>query len=124
VTLNTVALKETCAYLGVPFDYVISSRLALDLPHEMGPGDWAPAIASRLGAVKYINPVGGRQLFTPESFRAHGIELSFLETGNFVYPTPGYEFQPNLSILDTMMWNHPETIRGALTCLVKLTTPN
>ena len=123
VTLNTAALTETCAYLGVPFNYVICSHLSLDLPQEMGPGDWAPAIASRLGALRYVNPVGGRDLFNPESFSALGIELAFLETGDFAYLTSGYTYHPNLSILDAMMWNDPEKIKGALASLAKLTIP-
>lgn len=121
VTLNTAALEETCAYLGVPFNYVICSRLALDFPQDMGPGDWAPAIASRLGARSYVNPAGGRALFDPQAFAVHDIELGFLETGDFVYPTPGYAFEPNLSILDSMMWNDPETISRALLSLARVT---
>ncbi|HZW13189.1 MAG TPA: WbqC family protein [Noviherbaspirillum sp.] len=121
VTLNTAALAETCAYLGVSFNYEICSRLALDLPQTMGPGDWAPAIASRLGARGYVNPAGGRTLFDPQAFAALDIELAFLETGNFVYPTPGYAFEPNLSILDAMMWNDAETIRRALLSLARAT---
>jgi hypothetical protein len=124
VTLNAVALAETCAYLGVPFRNDICSQLDLDLPQDMGPGDWAPVIASRLGAGRYVNPAGGRDLFDPQQFAALGIELAFLQTGDFTYPTPGYEFQPNLSILDAMMWKDPETIRGALTSLAKSTNHN
>jgi hypothetical protein len=121
VTLNTVALAESCAYLGLPFTYDTCSNLGLDLPLDMGPGDWAPAIASRLGAGSYVNPAGGRNLFDPQVFAALGIELAFLETYDFVYPTPGYTFQPNLSILDAMMWNDAETIKRALLSLTKVT---
>jgi hypothetical protein len=121
VALNTAALAETCAYLGVPFNYVICSRLALDLPQDMKPGDWAPAIASHLGARSYINPSGGRDLFNPQSFAALDIDLKFLETEDFAYPTPGYVFESNLSILDVIMWNDPKTIRGALLSLARVT---
>jgi len=88
----------------------------------MGPGDWAPAIASQLGAHSYVNPAGGRSLFDPQAFAALDIELGFLEAGDFVYSTPGYVFEPNLSILDAMMWNDAETIRRALLSLVRVTT--
>jgi hypothetical protein len=121
VTLNTISLMETCTYLDIPFKYDICSRLDLDLPEKMGPGDWAPTIASRLGANKYINPIGGRDIFNPQQFTDLGIELAFLETGHFEYLTPGYKFQPNLSILDVMMWNAPETIREAMISLTIVT---
>ncbi len=121
VTLNTVAMTETCAYLGVPFNYEICSSLNLDIPNTMGPGEWAPTIASRLGANRYVNPASGQTLFDPKEFSALNIELGFLETGDFVYSTPRYVFEPNLSILDSMMWNAPDTIREALLSLTRIT---
>jgi hypothetical protein len=114
VTLNVNALRKTCAYLGVPFNYQICSRLNLDLPADLGPGDWAPAIASKMGAASYINPSGGKALFDARQFAALAVELKFIETDNFDYPTPGYTFEPNLSILDVMMWNSPGQICHAL----------
>lgn len=122
VALNTAALTETCAYLGLPFNFDICSRLALEYPKDIGSGDWAPAIAYQLGARGYLNPAGGRDLFDPQTFAAHGIELSFLETGDFKYTTPGYAFEPNLSILDAMMWNDAGSIRRALLSLARVTT--
>ena len=115
VTLDTTALSKTCAYLGIPFDYSICSQLGLALPDDLGPGDWAPTIAHRLGARRYVNPAGGRELFRKEQFDELGVELRFLQHGSFEYPTPGYQFQPNLSILDAMMWNDPAVIRKAVT---------
>ena len=76
--------------------------------------DWAPTIAHRLGARRYVNPAGGRELFRKEQFDELGVELRFLQHGSFEYPTPGYQFQPNLSILDAMMWNDPTVIRKAV----------
>jgi hypothetical protein len=114
VSLNALALARTCEYLGIPFRHQICSELALDLPSDLGPGDWAPEIASRLGAARYVNPIGGRDLFDLRRFAELGLELSFLECGSFEYRTPGYQFEPNLSIIDAMMWNEPETIRRAI----------
>lgn len=114
VQLDVAGLREVCAYLGLEFTYSICSERDLDLPPISGPGDWAPAIAAAVGADAYINPVGGRRLFDPAAFHRRKIELSFLEMPPFTYPTGSYQFEPDLSILDVLMWNSPEAVRRAL----------
>jgi hypothetical protein len=114
VQLNVAALRAVCGYMELEFKYSICSELDLDLPPIEGPGDWAPAIAEAVGADAYINPMGGRQLFDPAVFRQRHIELSFLEMPPFTYDTRPYHFEPQLSIVDVLMWNSPETVRRAL----------
>jgi WbqC-like protein family len=114
VQLNVAGLRETCDYLGLEFKYSICSELGLDLSVIEGPGDWAPAITEAVGANAYINPIGGRHLFDPAAFRRRHIELSFLEMPPFTYDTRPYHFEPQLSILDVLMWNSPEAVRRAL----------
>jgi WbqC-like protein family len=114
VQLNVAGLREVCGYLGLEFKYSICSELDLDLPPTEGPGDWAPLIAEAVGADAYINPIGGRHLFDPAAFRRRHIELSFLEMPPFRYDTRPYRFEPQLSILDVLMWNSPEAVRRAL----------
>jgi WbqC-like protein family len=121
VALNVAGLKMVCAYLDLPFRYRICSELNLAFPDEMGPGDWAPAIARQLGASCYVNPSRGRELFQPSDFTDHGIELRYAEFGEFTYETPGYTFVPGLSILDALMWVDADRVRRAareLTALV------
>jgi len=36
------------------------------------------AVARALGATRYVNSPGGRELYEPEAFAEHGIELNFL----------------------------------------------
>jgi len=114
VVLNVRALDCVCRYLGIPFDRVLASELDLGLPEIDHPGAWAPAISRCLGAREYINPIGGRALFRQADFDAVGVALKFLNFRNFVYPTGPFQFQEGLSILDVMMWNHPEAIRDAI----------
>ena len=114
VALNIAALQLTCGYLGIPFRYEVCSALELDTAGVKGPGDWAPTIAAQLGAARYVNPAGGRELFDPATFAALGVRLSFLETDLIEYSTPGYTFEPYLSIIDAMMWNPPEVLRAAV----------
>jgi hypothetical protein len=114
VQLNVAGLSQVCAYLELEFKYSICSDLNLELPPINGPGDWAPALAEAVGAETYINPIGGRHIFEPAGFLRRHIELSFLEMPPFTYDTRPYTFEPHLSILDVLMWNAPDTVRGAL----------
>lgn len=114
VRLNVAGLRLVCEYLGLEFKHSLCSELDLDLSEVGGPGDWAPTIAEAIGADAYINPIGGRHLFDPATFKQRHIELSFLEMPAVVYDTTPYQFEPQLSILDVLMWNSPETVRGAL----------
>lgn len=114
VSLNVASLSGVCRYLDIPFRHRLCSELDLDLPSELGPGDWAPEIASRLGAAVYVNPVGGRALFDPAHFRQRGVALRFLRSEVFEYTCTGYTFEPNLSVLDVLMWNPPEVVANAV----------
>lgn len=114
VELDVAALRTVCAHLGLPFRYTICSEAHLEFAPPIGPGGWAPAIAEAVGADSYINPISGRELFDPVDFSERSIDLCFLEMPTFVYDTGPFTFEPNLSILDVMMWNSPASIRTAL----------
>ncbi len=114
VALNASCLKETCALLEIPFSYRICSELGFEFPEVMGPGDWAPFIANRLGADSYINPAGGRELFDLAKFEQLGIEIQFAQFTGFDYQTLGYNFEPSLSILDVLMWNDINILKEAI----------
>jgi WbqC-like protein len=114
VSLNVSGLRTVCGYLGLPFRYQICSRLALDFPQGLMPGQWALWIADQLAADTYINPVGGRELFDPIEFTRRGIDLQFLDFMPFIYDTPGYSFESGLSILDVLMWNSPAAVRQGI----------
>lgn len=111
VELNVSGLASVCRYLGIPFEYEICSRMALELPANLGPGEWAPAICAAVGATEYLNPVSGAHLFKAEDFQGKGIQLNFLEYETFSYPVRKYVFEPNLSVLDVLMWNSQEKVK-------------
>jgi WbqC-like protein family len=113
VSLNVSGLRAVCAYLALPFHYRICSHLAIDYPDQLTAGQWAPWIAATLSAEMYVNPIGGRELLNPSDFSKRGINLLFLDFAPFIYDTPGYKFEKDLSILDVLMWNSPEaTVRA------------
>jgi hypothetical protein len=112
--LNVHVLKLLCSHLGLSFNWQVFSEMSLSLGPVAGPGDWALRVAEALGAAEYINPIGGKELFNRASFKQSGIELSFLEERPLQYELKGYTFEPNLSIIDVLMWNSPEQVRRYL----------
>lgn len=114
VHLNLAGLREVCDYLELPFAPRICSELALDLPADLAPGDWALEIATQLGAERYLNPMGGRALFDPARYTARGVQLDFLQMPSFSYPSGPWDPVPDLSIVDVLMWNEPAHVRRVL----------
>jgi hypothetical protein len=69
-------LHRCCDELRLPFNVLRSSTLRID-PGLHG-AERIVAIARALGARRYVNAPGGRALYDPAMFAAHGIELRFL----------------------------------------------
>jgi hypothetical protein len=120
--LNISGLSVVCSYLNVPFNYRTCSKLGLEFPSQMKPGEWAPFIARNLGTNCYVNPIGGCKLFRSKDFTDYGIDIQFARFGDFTYPTPGHNFVPGLSILDVLMWNPPHKVRDSAFGLMELLT--
>lgn len=70
-------LEQVCRTLDLPWSVVRSS--SLEVPQTFRAQDRILEIARRLGATRYINAPGGRDLYDAETFAAAGIELSFLD---------------------------------------------
>ena len=66
-------------------------------------------------ADQYINPIGGKELYSSELFRDHEIKLKFLKTEGLNYNQFSSEFVPWLSMIDVMMFNTIEKINNNLT---------
>jgi hypothetical protein len=114
VSLNVSALSAVCDYLQIPFLYQICSELELGYPDNIGPGDWAPYICESLGATEYVNPSSGAEIFDVSDFQSRDTFLYFAEFSGFKYDTLLNSYEPNLSILDVMMWNSAEDIMAGL----------
>ena len=67
-----------------------------------------------LGATEYINRPGGAHIFDRGRFEEAGTKLTIQGPVEFVYDCGGYVFQKNVSIIDVMAWNSPDTIRSYL----------
>ena len=99
-------LEQVVRYLGLPWNVLYSSSLAV--PDTFRGQDRILEIARRLGASRYINSPGGRDLYSADAFEKAGIELSFL---------PDYS-GPSSSILTRLLQddrdNLAREIRGGL----------
>ncbi|HLH56715.1 MAG TPA: WbqC family protein [Verrucomicrobiae bacterium] len=107
---SIVAVRE---FLRIKTPLAISSSLNID--HSLRSEAKVMAICKELGATQYLNPSGGRELYSKETFLEQGIELGFIQTRPIVYSQFGNAFVPSLSIIDVMMFNSREAITAMLT---------
>ncbi len=112
--LNVRCLAAVCDYLDIPLQPRYLSEMNLELGVIREPDDWALQIALALGADEYVNPPGGKGLYDPQKYARAGVKLTIRNLPPLEYTSPGYEFIPNLSILDVLMWNEPARVRAHL----------
>ncbi len=103
------SIKEISGYLKI--DIVFDSSLNKYDNKLLKGQERILDICKQENATHYINPIGGSSLYSKELFSRHGIELSFIKTGDVTYEQYGNTFVPSLSIIDVMMFNSPEQIR-------------
>jgi len=110
--LNTQIITKICAKLQITTKILTFSEMKLDMQPVLGPGDWALNICKAMNASEYINPPGGESLFDKKKFTENGIKLSIQSFKNIEYFCKNYNFVPDLSIIDVLMWNSPEEIKN------------
>jgi hypothetical protein len=106
------SIVKICEHLGITTRIVVSSTL--DIDHSLQSQDKVIALCNAAGASVYVNPTGGRSLYSKPVFSAHGLDLQFIESTAINYPQLGNEFVPWLSIVDVMMFNSPSVINSYL----------
>lgn len=106
------SLVVTADYLEIPTPIVVSSTVAID--HGLKSERKVLAICNALGATRYLNFVGGRDLYSPSTFARNGVELSFIQSRPIAYRQYDNPFVPSLSIVDVMMFNSRDAVRGML----------
>ncbi|TAJ95327.1 MAG: hypothetical protein EPO41_08810 [Reyranella sp.] len=102
--LNSSCIRLFCRYLGIETAFHDLSKMGLPLPHKAARGEWPLHICKAVGAQSYINAAGGRHLYDPAKFNAAGVSLEFYEPIDLKYETGSFRFEPDLSIIDTLMW--------------------
>lgn len=110
-TFNLHSLRVIAEYIGLTTPIEALSDLDLDLSECAGPGDWGRVVCRESGASRYLNAVGGRDLFDPTAFAQDNVELTFLQARPQDYTQLGQPHEPWLSILDVLMFHPPERVR-------------
>lgn len=70
-------------------------------PPAATPADRLALLVRARGGDRYVNPPGGRDLYTPDTFADHGVQLCFLETAGLGGPGDDDPW-PGLSVLDAL----------------------
>ena len=99
-------------FLDIDTKIIISSTINID--HSLKSQTKVLALNKALGAVKYINPIGGTALYDYARFQQENIELKFLKSEIPEYKQFGDEFIPYLSIIDILMFNSKDEIKKML----------
>lgn len=110
--MATQSIYLTCDYLNIECQFNISGEL--NIGNDLSGTERILEICLEVGATKYINPIGGVDLYSKDTFIQHGVDLSFIKSGDVVYKQFSNEFVPWLSIIDVLMFNSPRSISEML----------
>ncbi|KAA3621336.1 MAG: hypothetical protein DWP94_10615 [Flavobacterium sp.] len=95
---------------------LVCEYLKLDVKFEYSSGTHSDSISfekekriqhivNKEAADIYINPIGGKELYSKEDFESKGLTLQFIESENIKYKQYHTSFVPWLSIIDVLMFN-------------------
>lgn len=107
------SIVTMCRHLAIETPIVVSSTIPVD--GALRNQGLVIALCKANSARTYINAIGGTELYSRETFQAHGINLRFIKPKPFTYLQFGDAFVPWLSIVDVLMFNSLKTVRGYLT---------
>lgn len=106
------SITAICRHLGVDTAFRTSSEIEID--HNLKSQDKVIALCSQLKATQYINPIGGKEIYSKEEFSLKGIDMKFIKSEKIEYHQFVNEFVPWLSIIDVLMFNAPEIVHQML----------
>ena len=107
------SILEICKYLMLDTEIIVSSDI--DVDHDLKGEKRVISICKKMEASIYINPIGGKDIYSNDIFTEQELELQFVQSQFYEYPQFQGAFVPWLSILDIIMFNSLEKCR----CLIK-----
>lgn len=99
-------------YLSINTKFVLSSSIPKD--NMLKGQDKVLAMCKELKCSTYINAIGGQSLYSNNDFLKNNIKLDFIKMGDIKYKQFNNEFIPFLSIIDVLMFNSKEQVKGML----------
>jgi len=109
---NASSIMNVFHYLGITRRW--SRAQALDLGKALKGESRVLEICARKNATTYRNSFGGKSLYSHDSFRSRGIELTFIHPSELSYEQRTGSFTPNLSIIDVLMFCSVEQTKHLL----------
>ncbi len=103
---------ELCSIFDIKTQIILSS--SLDIDQELKSQDRIIEMCKYLKTDTYINAIGGKELYDKESFNKEGIDLKYIRTKKIEYDQFDHDFVPWLSIIDILMFNDIEKVKGYL----------
>jgi hypothetical protein len=107
------AIVQISSHLEINTKLIVSSHIDKNL--ELRGKDKVISICKQLGATRYINSIGGQQLYDKKEFQDAGIQLCFIKPKLVEYKQLNNSFIPGLSILDVLMFNGKNKTKDLLT---------
>lgn len=112
--LTIESITTISKYLGLLTQFEKSS-ISYASSKGMEKADRLIDITKKSNSNTYINPNGGKDLYTKAYFNKQGINLFFIENSILPYSQYKNEFISGLSIIDVLMFNSKENIKHMLT---------
>ena len=104
--------KKISNYLDINVKFLFSSDIKKNMNHKAQ--DRLIEMSKMFNASRYVNPIGGIELYDKEAFSSAGINLSFLKSNEIIYKQFNDEFVSNLSIIDVIMFNSKDSVKKML----------
>lgn len=114
--IATLAMEsniKVCEFLDIKTKFTVSSE-EFSTSKSYDRKNRLIHICNSVEASKYINALGGQELYNKEDFKKEGVDLFFLKPELKSYPQFDNEFIPGLSIIDVLMFNNIENIKEML----------
>jgi hypothetical protein len=112
---NTLLFQKVADRLGINKPIHVFSEMDLHLSGPINsPGEWGLRISQAVGASEYINRPGGVAFMDEDHYRENGIKLTFQNFTSMKYDCGRHPFEPDMSIIDVMMWNSCDKIKNYL----------
>lgn len=111
-TFVIYCIKVVAQYLNLTTSFVLSSDLRKNA--DLKGQNKILSICHLHSATQYINPIGGTELYSKDTFEVENIKLQFLRSRTIAYKQFKNAFVPNLSIIDMLMFCSVEEIHAFL----------
>jgi len=106
------SLRKISDYLEIDTNFIFSSDIEKN--NNLKAQDKILNICEKLNTTKYINVIGGEDLYDKDRFKKEGIKLNFLKAEVIEYKQYQDEFKSHLSIIDILMFNDADSVRAVL----------